>query len=106
MNEPHTQLWGVLVPVGDNDGNEFDVPYHQRWDEQVRSLAGGLTILRTAKGQWHDQDGTLFAERVIPVRIACGEETIREVMELTLRHYGQIAVMAYQISDRVLILER
>ena len=106
MNERSTQLWEVLVPTADNDGNEFDVPYHQQWDERVRALAGGLTILRTAKGQWYDDEGKLYTERVIPVRVACDEDKIRQVMKLTLDHYGQLAVMAYQVSERVLILEQ
>jgi hypothetical protein len=105
MKELCSQLWEVLVPVADNDGNEFAVEYHQEWDSSVRDVTGGLTILRTARGQWHDSEGRLFAEKVIPVRIACDEEKVREIMYLTLKHYGQIAVMAYQVSDRALILE-
>lgn len=61
--------------------------------------------MRTAKGQWHDSEGNLFAERVIPVRVACDETGVRSIMDFTLRHYGQLAVMAYRVSDRALILE-
>ena len=105
MREVSSQLWEVLVPVADNNGDEFAVEHHRKWDEGVRNIAGGLTIMRTAKGQWEDPEGNLFAERVIPVRIACDEDTVRQIMELTLRHYGQLAVMAYRVSDRALILE-
>lgn len=105
MSEISSQLWEVLVPAADNDGNEFPVTHHQSWDESVREITGGLTIMRSAKGQWQSSDGKLYSEKVIPVRVACGEEEIRDIMEITLRHYGQLAVMAYQISERALILE-
>ncbi len=105
MRELQTQLWEILVPVADNDGHEFDISHHRAWDEQVRQLTGGLTILRTAKGQWYDAAGNLFTEKVIPVRIACDEEKVYQIAEITLSHYGQLAIMAYQISDRALIFE-
>lgn len=104
MAETSSQLWEVLVPVADNDGNEFPIEHHHEWDEAVRETTGGLTIMRTAKGQWQDEGGRLYSERMIPVRVACDEEKIRDIMEVTMRHYGQKAVMAYQISERALIL--
>ncbi|HTE58141.1 MAG TPA: hypothetical protein VK694_05340 [Verrucomicrobiae bacterium] len=105
MKETTSQLWEVLVSANDNEGNEFPVEHHHVWDEGVRDITGGLTIMRTAKGQWLDAEGNLFAEKVIPVRVACGEAEIRQIMELTIQHYGQLAVMASQISERVIILE-
>lgn len=105
MKEVESQLWEVLVPVADNDGTEFSIEHHRAWDENVRDITGGLTIMRTARGQWQDSEGNLFAEKVIPVRVACDEDKVRQIMYLTLGHYGQLAVMAYQVSDRALILE-
>jgi hypothetical protein len=37
------------------------------------------------------------------VRIACAEKEIREIIKITLEHYEQLAVMAYRVSDRVII---
>lgn len=105
MSETNPELWEILVPIADNLGNEFAVSHHQTWDQQVHQITGGLTIMRTAKGQWHDSEGKLFAEKVIPVRVACSEENIRTIMDITLQHYGQLAVMAYQVSTRVIIIE-
>ncbi len=105
MKEIASELWEVLVPASNNNGDEFTVVHHQLWDEEVRLITGGLTIMRTAKGRWEDSQGNLFAETVIPVRVACDEEKVRSIMDLTLRHYGQLAVMAYRISDQALILE-
>lgn len=105
MREIESELWKILVPVADNTGQEFPVEHHHTWDEEVRTITGGLTINRTARGQWHDGEGNLYEERVIPVEVACTEEEARQIMELTLRHYGQVAVMAFRISDKALILE-
>jgi hypothetical protein len=104
MSEIITSLWEVLVPVKANSGEDFTVQHHQQWDDRVRAITGGLTIMRTAKGQWVAEDGVLFSEKVIPVRVACDELQAREVMQLTMAHYGQLAVMAYEVSSRAIII--
>jgi hypothetical protein len=104
MTERITELWEVLVPVQANSGKEWPIEHHHEWDEQVRRAIGGLTIMRTAKGQWVDSDGTLFNERMIPVRLACDESQVRQVMSLTMTHYDQLAVMAYRVSDRSIVM--
>ena len=106
MTERITELWEVLVPSASNDGTEYPVAHHHEWDEQVRSLIGGLTIMRTARGQWLDDDGTLFSERMIPVRLACDERQVRAIIDLTMAHYDQLAVMASRISDISIIVTR
>lgn len=93
-------LWEILVPVSWNDGEEIPLSHHLEWDSKIRSIAGGLTVLKIAKGQWVMED-KLFHERMIPVRIACTEEQIRQIAELTLLHYKQVKVMYYLISSQV-----
>jgi hypothetical protein len=100
------QLWEILVPRCWNSGDEIPVTHHREWDGMVRGVAGGLTILRTATGEWVNPDGTLFRERMIPVRIACSEEDIRHIIDFTISHYDQEAVMAYKVSEQVLIVHR
>lgn len=89
-------MYEILVPCG------FALSHHHKWDDFVRSQAGGLTLLRSVKGQWVN-NGELYAEWVIPVRIACDRETIERIIDFTIAHYGQKAVMAYKISDEVII---
>jgi hypothetical protein len=43
------QLWEILVPATIDSVRLPDE--HHKWDEFVRSTAGGLTILHTVKGQ-------------------------------------------------------
>ena len=98
-------LWEILVPTIMN-GKPVRTKYHKKWDEKVRSISGGLTILKPAKGQWISPSGQLFAERMIPVRISCSENDIEKIMAVTLDHYKQEAVMAYRISDCVKFLDK
>lgn len=102
MNE----LWEILVPTTMND-KPVRKRHHQQWDNYVRKLSGGLTVLHPAKGQWIEPDsGKLLSERMIPVRVACTKKHIDKIIEFTLTHYNQLAVMAYKLSNEVIIKER
>jgi hypothetical protein len=95
-------LWEVLVPAT-MDGKPVPVSYHQKWDEKVRQISGGLTILKTVKGQWLSLENELFVEPMIPVRIFCNRPQINKILDFTADHYRQLAVMCYRISDEVII---
>ena len=103
MNEG-IKLWEILVPCQRNDGKPYRTRHHRAWDLQVERITGGLTIMRPALGQWRSPaTGTLHKERMIPVRIACTREQMREILRRTLVHYPeQEEVMAYLISDEVM----
>lgn len=45
-------MWEIYVPVVSNEGKEYSLEHHKQWDEKVRAISGGLTILKSAKGQW------------------------------------------------------
>jgi len=78
---------------------------HRVWDAKVRAITGGLTVLKPAKGYWVDPvSKTLFHDRTIPVRIACTRAQVNAIIKLTIAHYNQLAVMAYKLSDEVLIV--
>lgn len=59
-----------------------------------------------SKGQWISSDGTLFIERMIPVRIAATRSQIDTIIDMTMSYYDQLAVMCYCISETVIIKER
>jgi len=100
MKNKNTILWEILVPTM-MDGKPVRTKYHKKWDEKVRAISNGLTILKPAKGEWISSSGELFAERMIPVRIACSEDTIEEIMDITISYYNQEEVMAYRVSECV-----
>lgn len=97
------KLWEILVPTIRNNGTPIKTRFHRVWDKKVYDITGGLTILTPTKGKWVSPNGTLFAERMIPVRIACSEEQIREIIKMTIKYYEQEAVMAYLVSSQVII---
>jgi hypothetical protein len=106
-NLEHVSLYEILVPTV----RQFSPPkfyklkYHRQWDDKVREICGGLTIMTPVKGQWVAPCGTLFIERMIPVRIACTESQIDQIADFTAEHYSQKAVIYYRISDFVRIKE-
>jgi hypothetical protein len=86
--------------------NSYTTRYHRVWDAKVRAIAGGLTILTPAKGQWVSAAGELYVERMIPVRISASREQIDQIIDLTLTYYDQLAVLCYKISDEVILRHR
>lgn len=97
------ELWEILVPTQYNDTKTpVSTKHHKEFDKYVRSISGGLSIFKPIKGQWVHQD-ELYEERNIPVRIACTESEIRQIIKFALNHYRQIAIMAYRISDKIFI---
>lgn len=87
------RLFEILVPTIRNSGKPIRTRMHREWDRRVRFITGGLTVLAPAKGQWVAGCGTLFNERMIPVR----------VIDLTIQFYDQLAVMYYELSNNVRI---
>lgn len=43
---------------------------------------------------------------MIPVRIMCTEEQIEDIGDRVLRHYDQLAVFYYKVSDDCRVKER
>ena len=99
------ELWEILVPASNGKKKiKFSYNHHKEWDAFVRNISGGVTILKTGKGEWISPDGELFADRVIPCRVVIkSKEEIDKIINFTLVHYDQLAVMAYKISDEVII---
>lgn len=97
-------LWQIMVPCSWNDGRPVRTRHHKAWDEKVRKITKGLTILPPGKGQWIDpSDGKLYAERVIPVNIIATEKQMDRISDITMKHYDQIAVMYFKLSEMAII---
>ena len=99
-------MYEILVPRLWNSGVEISVECHREWDEKVRAVSGGLTILHPAKGQWMYQ-GKMIGEGVIPCRVIATREDLEKILDITLTHYhDQISVLAYKISDEIILKYR
>lgn len=96
------KLWEILVPTIMDD-KPIRTRFHRVWDKKVREVAGGLTVLRPAKGYWVNPKGELFEERMIPVRIKCSEKQIEHIADLTAQYYKQEAIMYTLVSERCVI---
>lgn len=105
MSDHRRALWEILVPTVRNDGRPFRLRYHRVWDARVRAISGGQTVMPVAKGYWLSQD-QLYAERMIPVRVLATREEIEMIVEMSLDYYDQLAILAYKISDEVIMKER
>lgn len=101
------KLFQIMVPTlyGDTE-KPIRKKHHQSWDKVVRSITGGLTICSVAKGQWVDKkENKLWQERVIPVQIACTPKQMGKIVEFSLSHYRQKAIMYAMLSDQVFIVD-
>ncbi len=104
-DEEPQEMWEILVPAS-NKEKEFTYEHHKAWDEFVISKSGGITVMRTAKGEWISPNNVRFKDRMIPVRVYCTGEVIEEIVDFTIKHYDQEAVLAYRISDDVILKNR
>lgn len=96
-------MWEILVPTISNDGKPFRTRFHRVWDGKVRDITGGLTIMpKTTNGEWVE-DGVIYREQTIPVRIMATTSQIETIARMTAKYYDQIAIMYYKISDTVRI---
>lgn len=104
-NDTERSLWEILVPTVRNDGRPFRLRYHRVWDEKVKAVSGGLTIVTPVRGVWVSEDDETFKERMIPVRIMCTRDEIMEIAHMTKKYYEQLAIMVYRVSSEVFIVD-
>jgi hypothetical protein len=105
MKDETLKVWCILVPT--LMGKNFvRTKHHKRWDEYVREITGGLTILAPSKGQWVNDNNEVVEERILPVNIACTDEQLKQIVEFSLKHYRQDALMYYKVSDEVYIVKK
>ena len=99
------KLYEIFVPTTYGHNKKFiKIEKHKQWDKKIRKITGGLTICAVARGQWvNPENGELFEERIIPVRIMATEKQIREILHFTKYHYCQKAIMFYKVTDKVAI---
>lgn len=98
-------LWEILVPTVRNDGRPFRLRYHKIWDEKVKEISGGLTIMKPAIGQWIDPEtGDEYKDRTIPVRFIANREKMKRIVAMTCIYYEQLAILCYRIADEVVMM--
>lgn len=96
-------LYEILIPTITPENKPVKTKFHKKWDDKVREIANGLTVFAPVKGSWISLTGDLFLERMIPVRIACTEEEIHKIADMTAVYYKQLCVFFYEVSSNVFI---
>jgi hypothetical protein len=112
-------LYEILVPTIYGDTlKPIRTRHHKEWDKYVMKITGGMTILTPGHGKWL-HEGVEYPEKVIPVRVMVEESTyerwlagerqfdhsqIDTIIQFTLSHYRQKAVMYYLISNQVQVV--
>lgn len=98
-------LYEILIPTryGDGKMSPIRTRHHKQWDDRVQAISGGMTILSSARGKWTFK-GVEYPEKVIPVRIMCTKPQMNRIVEITMQHYRQKAVMYYVLSNEVFVV--
>ena len=96
-------MYEILVPTMHRLTNKpISVKFHRVWDKKVYEISGGITIMPPTRGKRVCNEGNLYDERMIPVRIVCTASEMEEIIKMTMSYYDQLAVLAYKLSDEVL----
>lgn len=124
-------LYEIFVPTIYGDTMKpIRTAHHLEWDKFVQGITGGLTILGVARGKWID-NGVEYPERIIPVRVMVetsmvhvpamsipdtenqewtkaysylDTKQIDKIIQFTLSHYRQKAVMFFEVTRNVQIV--
>lgn len=97
------QLWEIFVPTVRSNGKPYKLRFHKVWDQKVKDLVGGLSVLPKIKGYWLSPKQELFVEEMIPIRIMCSEEQIENIVIMSLDYYEQEGIMYYLVTNDVRI---
>jgi hypothetical protein len=101
------KVWEIYVPTMRKNGKPIRTRFHQVWDKKVMAISGGLSIHRPSIGNWISPNGTHYKDRMIPVRIVATDDEIKQVIDITLKHYeDEEAILCYRISDEVFLTYR
>ena len=101
------KMFTILVPTKHRISDRpIRTRFHRVWDEKVRAITGGLTILSPSKGQWVCPEGQLYAERMIPVMFAGTDEQRDKIMKITLEYYDQLSIICWETSSSVVFLTK
>jgi len=91
------------VPLTDDDGIDFSLGHHKEWDRKVRAIANGLTIYKPARGTWLSPVTMQYHEEyMIPVKIIATKEQMEQILDITVEHYKQEAVIAFKLSEDII----
>jgi hypothetical protein len=92
------QLWAIVVPLCYNDGSPIPRTITQQFEVAIRQVSGGLTRINNTTGIWGEQKemGSVWQFISTP-------QEVGRLIALAKILFVQHAIMAYKVSDRVII---
>lgn len=95
----------VLLPVRDNQGERVPREIFREFESEVTQLAGGFTEDGIVKGEWVDEDGTIYRDRSRRYIIAANEEHLDGLREITTRTGSRIhqRTMYFEVSQTEIV---
>jgi hypothetical protein len=95
-------LWNILIPCADNSGRKFPLFVRRMWNEQVRRMTDGMSIMQAITGEWRNpENGRIVREKMIPVSLLMTQREIAELAQFTRTLFKQNCVMYYRVSSEV-----
>lgn len=95
------ELFEILIPKLFNSGAST-LNTRAEFERVLVARCKGFTRCAPVDGAWVDpKTGHLFTDTSIPYRVACDENTARELARLAARVFRQEAVMVYRVADKV-----
>ncbi len=105
----------ILIPVAPNkgepttdemyakldfnkDGTIFNKAHHGTFIRKVLTVAGGYSWLPEIDGAWVNSHCEVVKEKMIPIRVACTDENIKEIASFAKQHYEQEAIFVLEIG--------
>lgn len=76
----------------------FTAKHHRIFYKFILNLSKGYSVLSELEGVWQNEKGTIYQEKMIPVRIACTDEQIKEIAEFAKTHYEQEAIFVLELG--------
>lgn len=96
-------LWEILIPVTHKDGTPVTEKDHRIWRSSLEAI-GVHQFLAPGAVPWIVNEPHLVGVRMIPFRVACTQEQITQVANLTASYFGQDAILLYRVSDDVTLI--
>ena len=103
-------LFTTMIPVADNDGNEFPPPTLQDVFDRLAAVGQGSTVDGPTQGTWIDPDsGETFRDECWRVKVSCEREQLEAARQLVLQIGDELEQLAMyfevQYYDGVQILK-
>lgn len=100
--KPNTETtFDVILKTCENNfdrGWIFTTKHHRIFYKFILNLSKGYSVLNELEGVWQNEKGTIYQEKMIPVRIACTDEQIKEIAEFAKAHYEQEAIFVLELG--------